>query len=74
MAKYESKKYDIAQIQREQLTPPRDNILNYSNTKDLLKFIANRIFTKQQLHEEYYLALNRIFTTGEGRREFLGVL
>jgi hypothetical protein len=46
----------------------------YTNTKDVLKFICNKIFTEIQLHEEYYLSLNKIFSTYEGRMAFLEII
>ncbi len=71
---YESKKYNISQIQNDQLTPPRERLSHYQTTGDLLKFINNRIFTETPLHEEYYLSLTKIFQSKEGRSQFLDLI
>lgn len=42
--------------------------------KELLRFITNRIFLEIPLHEEYYAALNKIFTLKEGRAFFIAIL
>lgn len=46
----------------------------YTNVKDVLKFICNKIFTEVQLHEEYYVSLNKILSAQEGRHSFLEII
>lgn len=58
---YESKKYDLAKISQEQLSPPKDRLSHYTNTGDILKFILNKIFTEITVHEEYIISLTKIF-------------
>eukprot|EP00347_Sterkiella_histriomuscorum_P008514 403344811 len=74
-APYESKKIDIFKIPTQQLTPPREKISQYQNNpQDLIKFIINKIFVEQSLHEEYYVALNKTLQTQEGRSNFLNII
>ena len=46
----------------------------YTNVKDVLKFISNKIFAEMTLHEEYYVCLNKIQSSQEGRDVFLDII
>ena len=46
----------------------------YTNVKDVLKFISNKIFAEMTLHEEYYVCLNKILSSQEGRDVFLDII
>jgi len=73
---------DLTQIPREELTLPKEKLSAYTaaHYPELLRYILlariiHQTSDSAQLHEEYYVALNRILGSGpEARRLFVEVL